>query len=106
MPLAVDPFWAIVYSINCKYSFSGKYMDNDKFDLSGKDDDQMIDLVYGTLETLCSELESRGFAPDVIDATMFIFWQQRMFEADAREDFEDILREALEDDWPEGPTIH
>lgn len=78
----------------------------DDIDFDRADDDQLIDLVFGTFETLCSELESRGFPPDIIDATMFIFWQQRMFEADARSEFESILEEALEEEWPAAPTVH
>lgn len=78
----------------------------DNFDIDNAEDDQLIDLVFGTLETLCAELESQGMPPDIIDASMFIFWQQRMFEADARDEFESILEEALEESWPAAPTVH
>lgn len=80
--------------------------DNEKFDLDSKNGDELIDIVYGTLETLVNELEQRGFPGDVIDATLFIFWQQRMFEYGDREDYTAILEEALEEEWPEAPTLH
>ena len=81
-------------------------MDNDEFDLSDKNSDQLIDIVFGTIETLVNELEVRGFPGEAVDAALFLYWQQRMYEFGDREDYAAILEEALADEWPDGPTIH
>lgn len=79
---------------------------SDEIDVSKLDDDQILDLVYNTMETLCEELELRGIDPSYIDSTLFILFTERMYVAGDRESFENILEEALEDSWPDAPTLH
>lgn len=81
-------------------------MSNDVFDTSKLTDDQVLDLVYSTLETLCEELENRGIEPDYIDSTLFILFTERMYVAGDREAYEGIIEDALNDSWPGAPTIH
>ena len=79
---------------------------SDEINTSTMDDDQIIDLVYSTLETLCDQLEVQGIDPSYIDSTLFILFSERMYVAGDRAAYEGILEEALEDSWPEAPTIH
>ena len=79
---------------------------SDEINTQDMDDDQIIDLVYSTLETLCEELEVRGIDPSYIDSTLFILFTERMYVAGDRAAYEGILEEALEDSWPEAPTVH
>lgn len=81
-------------------------MSNDVFDTSKLTDDQVLDLVYSTLETLCEELEVRGIEPGYIDSTLFILFTERMYVAGDRAAYDGILEEALADLWPDAPTIH
>ena len=69
-------------------------------------EDQTMDLAYNTLVALCTELETKGLDREILTASLFILFSERMYEADAREEFEDMLEEALEDSWPEAPTLH
>lgn len=99
-------FVTVINNTSCKYSFKRLYMSNDVFDTSKLTDDQVLDLVYSTLETLCEELENRGIEPDYIDSTLFILFTERMYVAGDREAYEGIIEDALNDSWPGAPTIH
>ena len=69
-------------------------------------EDQSFDLAYNTLIALCAELDAKGLDPDILTASLFVVYSERMYEADAREEFEEMLEEALEEPWPDAPTLH
>ena len=69
-------------------------------------EDQTFDLAYNTVVALCNELEAKGLDSEILTASLFVVFSERMYEADAREEFEAMLEEALEDSWPESPTLH
>lgn len=80
--------------------------DLEVIDITGLDDDAIAGMVYATVEALCTTLETRGIESSFVDACLFMLFCERMYQNDSREEFEEMIEEALADPWPDAPTIH
>lgn len=80
----------------------------DEIDTTDMNEDEIIDLTLDCVETLCEILESKNVPADILDSALFVIFSQRMEDAGERDEFEDILSSALEEEWENSSskTIH
>lgn len=78
-------------------------MEINDIDVSNLSEDEIIDLVLDSIDLLCETLENKNIDPSVIDSALFVMFSSRLEEAGAREDFDEILHEALEEQWEDPP---
>jgi hypothetical protein len=75
------------------------------FDIAGLSEEQVVDLVCTSLDTLCTTLAERGLDPELITASLLRTFADRMCESNDRATYEEVLQLALEDEWEE-ITLH
>jgi hypothetical protein len=75
------------------------------FDTKGLSEEQIVDIICNSLDTLCATLEQRGLDTELITASLMRTFADRMCEANDRETYEEVLQLALEDEWEE-ITLH
>lgn len=80
----------------------------DEIDTTDMTEDEIIDLTLDCVEILCEILESKNVPADILDSALFVIFSQRMEDAGERDEFEDILSSALEEEWENSSskTIH
>jgi hypothetical protein len=74
-------------------------------ELSSLDEDSQLLVVYNRLEQFCIDLELQGVEQHVIDSVLLSLFVDRMTVLGDREQFDEILSEALLEEWPE-ITVH
>jgi hypothetical protein len=74
-------------------------------DFSKLTDDQQMELLSVTFESLIAKLEESGVDPELVSACLFNCFSERMADLGDRTQYELILEEALEMDW-EDITLH
>lgn len=74
-------------------------------DFSKLTDDQQLDLLDATFDSLTLKLEESGIDPELISAALFNCFSQRMADQGDRTQYELILEEALEIAWDD-ITLH
>lgn len=75
------------------------------FDVSNLSEEQVVDIVCNSLDTLCTSLAARGLAQELITASLLRMFADRMCDSNDRETYEEVLQLALEDPWDE-ITLH
>jgi hypothetical protein len=75
------------------------------FDVAGLSEEQIVDIICNSLDTLCATLEQRGLDTELITASLMRTFADRMCESNDRATYEEVLQLALEDQWEE-VTIH
>ncbi len=78
-------------------------MEIDNIDVSNLTEDEIIDFVLDNIDLLCETLENKNIDPSIIDSALFAMFSNRLEEADARDEFDEILHEALEEQWEDPP---
>lgn len=69
-------------------------------------DEEIADITYNSLNAFCIMLEEKGIPADYIDAVLLGLFSMRMSENASRDEFEEMLQDALDDPWPDTPTYH
>ena len=69
-------------------------------------DEEIVDLTYTALDTFCIMLEEKGIPSEFIDPILLGLFGMRMSENASRDEFEEMLQDALDDPWPDTPTYH
>jgi hypothetical protein len=75
------------------------------FDVKDLSEEQIVDIVCNSLDTLCTTLAERGLDPELITASLLRTFADRMCDSNDRETYEEVLQLALEDEWEE-VTLH
>lgn len=81
-------------------------LDHGGVDVSALDDDQQYDIVMQGMARFVTELEAQGFSPDIVRAAVFHTFVVEMQDNCSREEFEEVLALALEQQWPLPPSLH
>lgn len=81
-------------------------LDNDGVDAGQLTEDQQYELCMQGFSNFAEQLTLQGFSPEIVSAAQFHSFVKRMQQDSDREEFEEILALALEQDWPEPPSIH
>jgi hypothetical protein len=76
-----------------------------ELDVKGLNEEQIVDYICNSLDTLCASLEQGGLDPELVTASLFRLFAERMCDSGDRETYETVLELALEDEWEE-VTIH
>lgn len=79
--------------------------DTTQVELSSLDEDSQLLIVYNRLEQFCIDLELQGVEQHVIDSVILSLFVDRMTVLGDREQFDEIMSEALLEEWPE-ITLH
>lgn len=74
-------------------------------ELSSLDEDSQLAIVYNRLEEFCNSLELQGVEQHIVDSVLLSLFVDRMTVLGDREQFDEILSEALLEEWPE-ITVH
>jgi hypothetical protein len=74
-------------------------------------EEDIITLVYTSLDAFCMLLEEKGIQGDYIDPVLLGLFGMRMSEDASRNEFEEMLQDAMdepweEDNWLSPPTFH
>ena len=79
--------------------------DTQSVELSSLDEDSQLAIVYNRLEQFCIDLELQGVEQHVVDSVILSLFVDRMTVLGDREQFDELLAEALLEEWPE-ITVH
>ena len=74
-------------------------------DVQGLNEEQIVDYICNSLDTLCASLEDAGLDPELVTASLFRLFAEHMCESGDRSTYEEVLTLALEDEWEE-VTLH
>jgi len=74
-------------------------------ELSSLDEDSQLAVVYNRLEQFCIDLELQGVEQHIVDSVVLSLFVDRMCALGDREQFDELLAEALLEEWPE-ITVH
>ena len=74
-------------------------------ELSSLDEDSQLAVVYNRLEQFCIDLELQGVEQHIVDSVILSLFVDRMTVVGDREQFDELLAEALLEQWPE-ITVH
>lgn len=74
-------------------------------DVQGLNEEQIVDYICNSLDTLCANLEEAGLDPELVTASLFRLFAEHMCESGDRATYEEVLTLALEDEWEE-VTLH
>jgi len=75
--------------------------DNEEVDISSVPLEQQIAIIADAVDTLCQHLVNKGVNPEVLAQTLLLSFAERMCELGDREAYEELLSQALEDEWEE-----
>jgi hypothetical protein len=76
-----------------------------ELDVKGLNEEQILDYICNSLDTLCASLEQGGLDPELVTASLFRLFAEHMCESGDRATYETVLELALEDQWEE-VTLH
>lgn len=68
-------------------------------------DDQQYEVLAKAIQEMTEKLDLSGADPELISAALFSVFVDRMSDSGDREQYDDILQEALDTEWPEH-TVH
>lgn len=68
-------------------------------------DDQQYEVLANAIQEMTEKLDLSGADPELISAAVFSVFVERMCASGDREQYEDILQEAMDTDWEEH-TVH
>ena len=74
-------------------------------EVKGLNEEQIVDYICLSLDTLCARLEAAGLDPELVTASLFRLFAEHMCESGDRATYEEVLELALEDQWEE-VTLH
>jgi hypothetical protein len=79
--------------------------------VSALSEEDLITLVYTSLDAFCMLLEEKGIQGDYIDPVLLGLFSMRMSEDASRDEFEDMLQDAIDEpwedsDWYNPPSFH
>lgn len=80
-------------------------IDEDIEELSSLDEDSQLAIVYNRLEQFCVDLELQGVEQHIVDSVILSVFVDRMTVLGDRDQFDELLAEALLEEWPE-ITLH
>jgi hypothetical protein len=69
-------------------------------------DEEIVDLTYNSLNAFCIMLEDKGIPAEYIDPVLLGLFGMRMSEGASRDEFEEMLQDAIDEPWPDSPTVH
>ena len=72
-----------------------------QIDTSGMSDEQIVDVICDSLDKLCTTLVERGMDEELVTASLFRLFAERMADSGDRETYEEVLEIALEEPWEE-----
>lgn len=75
-------------------------------DVNSMTDEQLTDLTYQSIDAICYILEEKGVPLELIDVVLLSLFGMRMSENASRDEYEEMLEDALNDPWIDGPTYH
>ena len=69
-------------------------------------DEDVVDLIYLSLDQFCIMLEDKGIPGEYIDPVLLGLFGMRMSESASRDEYEEMLQDALDEPWLDSPTFH